>query len=79
MAGGRSAGPGLARDMRPPCRGAGVAGVDVGLDPTSVDDVRARAEAILTRVEEGAMPCDAMWPEERVALLRAWIETGMAP
>ena len=46
---------------------------------TSVDDVRARAEAILTRVEEGAMPCDAMWPEERVALLRAWIETGMAP
>lgn len=71
--------PGFARDIRPLFRDADVAAMDVWLDLTSVDDVRARADAILTRVEEGAMPCDAMWPEEQVALLRAWIETGMAP
>lgn len=71
--------PGFARDIRPLFRDTDVAAMDVWLDLASVDDVRARADAILTRVEEGTMPCDAMWPEEQVDLLRAWIETGMAP
>ena len=48
-------------------------------DLRSYDDVRENAAEILERVEDGSMPCDAEWPEERVALFRAWIDAGMAP
>lgn len=71
--------PGFARDIRPLFRDEDVAAMDIWLDLGSVDDVRANAAAILQRVEEGAMPCDAMWPDERVELFRSWVESGMAP
>ena len=41
--------------------------------------VRENAEAILAATEGGDMPCDGAWPEERVALLRRWIEGGCQP
>jgi len=71
--------PGFARDIRPLFRQEDVRAMDVWLDLTSLDDVRARAAAILERVDHGSMPCDALWPEERVELFRRWTETGMAP
>ena len=42
-------------------------------------DVKAHAAEILAVTEAGAMPCDGRWPEERVALLRRWIDGGCQP
>jgi len=39
-------------------------------------DVKANAKQILERLEAGEMPCDARWPADRVALFRAWAESG---
>jgi hypothetical protein len=41
------------------------------------DDVAEHSQAILERLENGSMPCDQTWPEERVALFRRWIDAGM--
>jgi hypothetical protein len=48
-------------------------------DLWSHQDVSQHAAAILTRLTEGTMPCDAAWPDEQVAVFRRWIESGMAP
>jgi hypothetical protein len=45
-------------------------------DLWSYDDVRANAELIYERVEDGSMPCDEEWPDARIQLLRAWIDAG---
>jgi CDGSH-type Zn-finger protein/truncated hemoglobin YjbI len=41
-------------------------------------DVSANAPQILSRLENGTMPCDGAWPKERVELFRRWIGSGMA-
>jgi hypothetical protein len=41
-----------------------------------VEDVRKHADAILSRLEDGSMPCDAPWPEAQLELFRSWIEAG---
>lgn len=46
-------------------------------DLASVDDVREYAEAILERLQDGSMPCDAPWPPEHVETFRQWIAQGM--
>jgi hypothetical protein len=43
------------------------------------EDVRDRADAILSVLEDGSMPCDGSWPPERVAIFRRWIEDGKQP
>ena len=40
------------------------------------DDVAEHSSAILGRIEDGSMPCDGEWPEERVARFRAWLAAG---
>lgn len=46
-------------------------------DLWSYGDVRAHAENILQRLEDGTMPCDGEWPDERIARFRQWFEAGM--
>jgi hypothetical protein len=41
-------------------------------------DVRKHATEILRRLENGTMPCDGAWPQDRIQLMRRWIESGMA-
>jgi hypothetical protein len=41
------------------------------------EDVVGHSQAILERLENGSMPCDQPWPDERVALFRRWVEAGM--
>src|SRR2546430_17535579 len=48
-------------------------------DLWSFQDVRDNAEAILERLESGAMPCDGAWPEEQVEKVRRWMSDGMQP
>jgi hypothetical protein len=40
-------------------------------------DVAEHSQAILERLENGSMPCDQPWPDERVAVFRRWVEAGM--
>lgn len=46
-------------------------------DLWSVDDVRANAQGVLSRLRDGSMPCDGAWPEEKIGLFRRWCDTGM--
>jgi len=48
-------------------------------DLWSVDDVRANSSRILRVVEQGRMPCDGAWPQDKVDTLRQWVDGGMAP
>jgi hypothetical protein len=41
------------------------------------EDVVEHSQAILARLENGSMPCDEAWPDERVGLFRRWVEAGM--
>ena len=48
-----------------------------GLDLSSYEDVKARAEEIYARLEDGSMPCDEPWPPERLGLFKRWMDEGM--
>jgi len=50
-----------------------------GLDLSSYDDVKDRAEAIYKTLDEGSMPCDGPWPKEQIATFKQWMDEGMAP
>ena len=71
--------PSFEQDIRPLFRDRDVNSMDFAFDLSSYDDVRENAHAIYARVENGTMPCDGAWPEERVHLFRSWIDAGMAP
>jgi hypothetical protein len=45
-------------------------------DPWSHDDVARNSDAILARLREGTMPCDGAWPDEQIALVQRWVDTG---
>jgi hypothetical protein len=47
-------------------------------DLWSRDDVSEHADAILTRLREGTMPCDGSWPPAQVDLFQRWVDSGMS-
>lgn len=51
----------------------------MGLDLSSYDEVKANAEGIYARLEDGSMPCDSPWPKDQVSLFKRWIDEGMQP
>lgn len=53
--------------------------MDFAFDLWSYEDVKANAALILERVEEGTMPCDETWSEDRLQTLRSWIADGCPP
>lgn len=56
-----------------------VEAMSFAFDLSDHEEVRANAEEILTRLEDGTMPCDEPWPEEQRARFRAWIDAGTPP
>jgi hypothetical protein len=50
-----------------------------GIDLSAYDDVRAHAESILARLEDGTMPCDEAWPQAQIDRFEQWMKDGMAP
>ena len=66
-------------DIRPLFRESDRLDMDFVFDLWSYDDVKANADAILERLEDRTMPCDAPWAVERIQLFRAWIDGGCAP
>jgi hypothetical protein len=73
------AAPSFAADIAPLWRDDDVESMLFAFDLRSYGDVRANAEDIWDRLDDGSMPCDGEWPPERIALFRAWIDGGMAP
>jgi rubrerythrin len=50
-----------------------------GLDLHDHDQVSDRADLILSRLQDGSMPCDGSWPPERIARFEKWIADGKLP
>lgn len=69
----------FAADIKPLFREDDRASMDFAFDLWSYDDVRANATLILERVEDGTMPCDEAWGEDKIESLRAWIGAGFPP
>ncbi len=63
-------------DIKPLFREEDRASMDFAFDLWSYDDVKTNAPLILERVEDGTMPCDEAWDENRIQTLRDWIESG---
>lgn len=66
-------------DIRPLFRDDDRDAMSWAFDLGSFEDVREYAEAVYERLEDGSMPCDEPWPEERVQLFRDWIDAGTPP
>jgi hypothetical protein len=64
------------QDIKPLFREFDREEMEWALDLWSYEDVRENAERILERLTDGEMPCDAPWPEEKIALFRSWVESG---
>lgn len=48
-------------------------------DLWAYDHVVRHAAEILSRLENGTMPCDGAWPKEKVDVFRRWVESGTRP
>jgi hypothetical protein len=64
-------------DVRPLFRAFDRQEMEWRFDLWQVEDVRRHADVILSRLEDGSMPCDQAWPTEQVEVFRRWIEAGM--
>jgi hypothetical protein len=69
--------PSFAGDIRPLFRDSDVEAMQDWFDLASYDEVKANADLILERLEDGSMPPGG-WPDEQVALFRAWKDGGCA-
>jgi hypothetical protein len=67
---------GFEKDIKPLFRPKDRENMKSAFDLWSYDDVVKHAAAILGSVESGKMPCDGVWPRERVELLERWIKAG---
>ena len=68
---------GFERDVKPLFRERDRRSMLGSFDLWSYDDVRGNAGAILDRVSDGSMPCDAEWSPEQIGVLQRWIDAGM--
>jgi len=71
--------PSFARDIRPLFRADDREAMAFAFDLHAYEDARDNAAGILERLEDGSMPCDGEWPQEWIALFRAWTDEGLAP
>jgi hypothetical protein len=63
-------------DVKPLFREGDREAMQSHFDLWSYDDVSEHADAILTRLEDGTMPCDEPWPKAQVELFQRWAESG---
>ena len=72
--------PGFAKDTRPLFRNRDINHMKPqGLDLSSYDDVRDRADDIYDQVSNGFMPPDQPWSQDLIQLFRDWMDGGMQP
>jgi hypothetical protein len=71
---------GYTRDIKPLFRTSDVAAMKPhGMDLSSYKDVSARADDILSRLEDGSMPCDGQWSQPAIDKFKQWITDGKLP
>jgi hypothetical protein len=63
-------------DVRPLFRERDRESMEFAFDLWSHDDVSQNADAILTRLKAGTMPCDGAWPQAQVNLFERWVTSG---
>ena len=68
--------PSFERDIRPLFRAHDREAMLFLFDLWSYDDVSRNASMILPAVRAGLMPCDELWPDQRVELFARWIVSG---
>jgi len=69
-----------AKDIRPMFRSTDVNAMKPrGLDLWSYAEVRASADNILSRLQEGSMPCDGQWQQTAIDTFKQWITDGKLP
>ena len=68
--------PGFEAQIKPMFREHDRESMERSFDLWSYEDVSQHADAILTRLKAGDMPCDGAWPEENVDLFESWTEGG---
>jgi hypothetical protein len=66
------------RDVKPLFRERDRGAMSSHFDLWSYDDVEANADAILSVLETGSMPCDGPWDSDRVETFRRWAQGGKA-
>ncbi len=64
------------RQIKPLFREGDRKSMEWAFDLWSHADVARNADAILGRLRDGTMPCDAAWPEKQIAVFRDWMEAG---
>ncbi len=69
----------FATDIKPLFREQDRESRDFAFDLWSFEEVRANAGMILQRIEDGTMPCDEPWQDEKIQKLRDWIAAGTPP
>ena len=48
------------------------------LDRWSYQDVKSHAAGILQRLQNGSMPCDGAWSQEKVDVFEHWVNSGQS-
>jgi hypothetical protein len=69
----------FAAEIKPLFREEDRKSMDFAFDLWSYDDVKAHADLILERLEDGTMPCDEPWSKGQIARFREWIAEGCQP
>jgi hypothetical protein len=71
---------GYRKDIKPLFRRSDVDAMKPrGLDLSSYADVRASADDILGRLQDGSMPCDGPWGQTVIDTFKQWITDGKLP
>jgi len=70
----------FATDIRPLFRDKDIKAMKpMGIDLSSYEDVKKRAQDIYARLSAKGMPCDGPWSDSHLQKLKEWIRGGMAP
>jgi hypothetical protein len=71
---------GYKKDIRPLFRSSDVDAMKPrGLDLSSYAEVHASADDILSRLQDGSMPCDGRWRPTFIDTFKQWIADGKLP
>ena len=68
----------FAADIRPLFRSYDIESMKpAGIDLSSYEDVKKKAQSIYARVSAKDMPCDGPWSDQSIQKFKEWIESGM--
>jgi len=70
----------FAADIRPLFRSSDIESMKpAGIDLSSYEDVKKKAQSIYARLSAKDMPCDGPWSNQSMQKFTEWMERGMKP